>query len=215
MSWAESFIRYLDANCPGGITKYEKIESLEDEPVRKFQRGECDFSLVLIQYGHLLINRATKTWVPGINQEEVFQELVLKLYMASIKWRPEEGNKFITYLYPILNNHIDFMIRSENADKRYLNHSSISLDGILYIKNNIDVPLDSSLEIPSFVPPEYEILDLISGLELEEREKICVEMVIEGRRNSEIAERLNLSRVRVSQLLRELRPKLSFLVEIG
>jgi RNA polymerase sigma factor (sigma-70 family) len=197
------------------------MESLDDEDlsgeevVKKFLDGECDFQLVLAKYSNLLFNKAHKQYVPGYNAEELFQELMVKTFITCKKWDKQENTKFGTYLFHALDNHLNYLRRREGAAVRTLNHESVSYD--ILLDQNDDRTTGGFFEKQYGKLPSYEMPTLFCDLieddaPLSVRERICVEMIFEGHGNNEIAERLSLSRVRISQIVKSLRPKLNFLI---
>ena len=199
MNWVSFFKNHM--------TDYNGLEETGEDIIEKFMCGEADFGIVLGQYGGTLLEKS-RSFVPGYSNEELLQELIIKTFITVSKWDKQESTKFSTYLYHALENHLNYLRRRESTAVRFANHNALSLEHIQERNNE--------REDYSWVdPPSYEtpllFEELIPENILTDRERICVEMIFEGHGNNEIAERLNLSRVRISQIIKSLRPKLNFL----
>lgn len=66
--------------------------------------------------------------VYGLEIEDVIQELSVQAYDAWEKWEPERGIKFSTYVYNVLLNKKNCLIRIAKAQKRNSGLPPVSLD---------------------------------------------------------------------------------------
>jgi RNA polymerase sigma factor (sigma-70 family) len=184
----------------------ESFDHLSGEDlIEAYQRGECEFDLILQRFHPLLIKR-TMVWVVGIDKEDLYQELIIKTLCCCRHWKREHKTKFVTYLFTSLDNHIKKIIRESNAQKRTTELEQVSYEALLELEGEIP------LECPQYFEDEVELDLLIEGLDLDPNERVCVEMIYEGHMNVDIADKLNLSGVRISQIVKALKPKFEFMI---
>jgi RNA polymerase sigma factor (sigma-70 family) len=191
-----------------GAETYKELEHLSEEDlVELFQRGECPFTVVLERVNPLLLSRCNSWTPPRVDKEDLYQEFLIKTHHCCQRWRRDKQVKFTTYLHNGLDNKIKQLVREVNAKKRLSEQDAVSYEELLE---------ESSDFIPS--PPHkfediVELKIMIENLELEPNERTCVNMVFEGLLKTDIADKLNLSKARIYQILKSLRPKFKFLRE--
>jgi RNA polymerase sigma factor (sigma-70 family) len=176
---------------------------LEDEEVVKlYQQGKCSFTQVLMRYYRIILGQCNRQ-VPGYTSDEVYQELSIKMLKACKRWDEGRSIKFSTYLTYLLNQHIRKLIREElHYDNRRLNNqANDSIEELLGLEAlDMDNPWTPWCE-----EEQKSLIEYLEGVPLTKREKVCVELVFEGYRKSEIAKILNLSRGMITKILQGLR----------
>jgi len=178
-----------------------------DDIVIKFRNGEIGFNPVLLRYHNLLLKRS-QSYVAGYTQEELYQEMAFQMYKAIFLWNESDGS-FMTYLYKVLDNVIKWRVRHESGtDKGRANHKDIESYEFL-VENGLDFEAEWTSWGESELRSQAE---LIGSVELNPQEKVCVELLFEGKSKAEIAIMLNLTRTRITQIFRGMGHKFSFLL---
>lgn len=208
---SSSLMNFLNKNL--GVDLYPDLSN--ERVIELYIIGSCSFDQVLIRYQKLLIKKSQK-YIPGYSSDDVFQELVIKLSYCCSNY---DGRvKFITYLYTCLDNHLSWLYRREMGhDNKKANHGDPDRDTQtqsydFMVDNGYDTEIPWSTHCQE---EEIKIMEILNSVELTGREKICVDMVFEGRQNKEIAKILNISGTRVKQILGDLRPRFAELLNKG
>jgi RNA polymerase sigma factor (sigma-70 family) len=201
--FSNELAQFINGNLPED--RYPNLTN--EEIVMMYQRQECTFEDVLIRYNDLLLSKS-RTWVPGYDQEDLYQELASRLFHCLSRWSTDKDVAFMTYLYDGLSNQIAWIVRKQwQSDKRKANYDNVASYNVM-VDNGFDTPVDS----PDF--EEAELKALINSVDLSENEQICVQLKFEGLKNKEIAAQLGVSGTRVSQIFKGLKPKFEFLIPV-
>lgn len=185
---------YIRQNLP--MDQY--VGQSNEYVVTQYKRRKCTFDQVLIRYHYLIIKKSFAK-VPGMDQEDLYQELAMKLVKCCESWDPNMGIIFSTYFTEACKNHIKYILRQQlDTNTRKSNHVGIvSLDDILTDNDGNEYTKNEPYE--EFEEP---ISILMIGLPITEVEKKYLNLVLDGRTNAEISRILKVSRARVSQILR-------------
>lgn len=186
------------------ISDSDKFNDLSNEElVVLYRSGEVSFEKILSRYLGLIIAKS-KQWVPGnYSFQDLFQDLVERFKRTIDRWDPKTGDeKLITYIYKSLDNTVCWRFRKENSENRKLHNEAESYE--LSLENGYDEIAPENMD--------KQVVDLLANINLSDRERVCVNMIIEGHRNVDIAETLDLSPNRISQILKGLAPKFQFLL---
>jgi len=137
--------------------------------------------------------------MPGMDPDDLYQELAIRLLHCCDKWDPEKGVKFITYLTESLSNQIRWILRKQlETNARKLNYEDmVRLDQFVTDNDGDEYRPDE----PS-VTDDLGATEFLCGLSLSKRERQCLQMVLVGMNNTQIGAALGVSRNRVSQILR-------------
>jgi RNA polymerase sigma factor (sigma-70 family) len=104
------------------------------------------------QYKALLNKFAYKAYIPGIEKEDIYQELRLTLSSAQKKFDPNKNTKFITYLYGAFNSKLRQLYRDTQGRKKHIPNKAISYFG------------DENFTFYPSIEDSYSKIDLLTGL---------------------------------------------------
>lgn len=196
------FIRTYTAQV--NLIDHNRFNELSSEElILQYQQGQAQFEHVLQRHLPIIISKS-KQWVPGnYTFEDVFQDLVARLDHCAKRWNPDTDSKFITYLFKGLDNAVSWIFRKQNSENRIANNMADSYE--FSLENGYDEVAPEDVD--------KQIFEILESVKLSERERVCVEMVIEGHQNKDIAKHFNLSPNRIGQILRDLAPKFQFLLD--
>lgn len=94
----------------------------------------------------------------GLEAEDVVQELSIQAYYAWGKWEPGRGTKFSTYVFDVLVNKKNHLIRIARAKKRNGGTSPSSLD--------------ATTENPNNPGKRYSLYDVLTDIEQNTEEQV-------------------------------------------
>lgn len=190
---------YILGNLPA--EKYPGASN--EEVVLHYKAGECTFDQVIRRFHYLLVGKC-KVSIPGMDEDDIYQELLLKLLRSCDGWKPDKEISFSTYLYSALDNHIRRLIRSQlGTEKRKGDAISVSLDettededgGVLY-KYEVSVEFHSVAE------------ELPSLNDLTPRELRVVSLLLSGYSKTELSRMMNLSKSSITHICHVISAKL-------
>lgn len=185
---------YIINNLPADQYKGQSNEFV----VHQYRARLCTIDQVLLRYHYLLVKKSYAK-VPGMDPEDLYQELAMKLVKCCDMWDPTKDLYFSTYLVESCTNHIKWIMRKQlttNAKKaNYDNIVSLDEfvtddDGDEYCKNEPSVDFEDPNEL------------LIMGLPISAKEKKYLKLIMEGYSNADISRILSVSTANVSVVLR-------------
>lgn len=179
-----------------------------DEVVILYKRGQADFNQVLLRYNALIIKKS-REFVPGHTEEDVYQELCMRLVHCLDLWNEDGGTKFITYLSMGLHNQLAWMVRKNygseyaKSDCRRINFGELASYEV-EVENGYDIPdykMDAAIS-------NILLTDVLDKAELSEEERICVNLLWEGKKKCEVAEIMHKSPRSIGKMVKRLEPKI-------
>lgn len=158
-----------------------------------------------------ILNTALDVWkfktkyidFKGFEEEDLEQDLLIKVFVKVRENYDETKSQISTYISKIVDNHIKDLFIASSRYKNYARYTSESLD-----TDFNEYERDSIL---MFKEDEYSTIELknyLNSLGLTESEKKVIKYLFEGYSKSDIAEILNVSRARISYIIKSLKNKL-------
>ena len=144
------------------------------------------FESLLAKY-HKLIQMLSTDSISGMEQDDLYQLIAIKFYYSLAKYDRNIA-KLSTYLYSIARTEVHRVARKANSKKR----------------KTIQVSLDTDISVDSAVADIITRVDLASH-KLTEQQRVCLTMKLKGYKNINIAEMLEVSNSRVSDIFKSLR----------
>ncbi len=186
---------YILANLP----EDQYVGQSNEEVVKHYRNRECSFDQVLLRYHYYICQRST-TKMPGMEGDDLYQELAAKLFRCCDTWDENSGNKFITYVDTAVTNHIRKILREQLNLTRRINYEiMVSLsdmgedaDGAPYINNE---PL---------VEDDHGLTEFTTGLHLSPRESECIRLLLSGKTKTEIGLELGLNRASIGNIFKRI-----------
>lgn len=131
-----------------------------------------------------------------IDYEDLKSTAILGLVKAANTFDNSKDTKFSSYAYIVIENEILMVLRSEQKLTRIYSFEEKFKDNLTFL----DI-LDTGEHLEELFIKSDQMASLISYIdELPERLKIIVNLVLEGYKQNEIAERLDISQAQVSRL---------------
>lgn len=185
----------------------------ENQMIENYQKGidrEKILEYFYKQYENCLHLFSNKYYGYGKSIDDAFQDNFLKMIDCLEKFDTTSGNRFITYLYPSLENEFRVYLKNKNDD--------------FYKRHKLMFSYDSSLKKESGDESDINIYDegttdtyFFEG-EIDERmfnslsdkEKEIVDMLVQGKNQYEIAKELNYYQAGVSKIINNIRSVIKF-----
>lgn len=142
----------------------------------------------------------------GMDTEDIIQELVIKGYLA---FKSYDRNKASvkTYIDIVLRNQLKDLLKKVGSRKNLAFVNAVSISESVEDEDDIDSPVQVGVEENGY--NDIEIQDILEKVELTEQEKKVVYLRLQGFDCSEIAKQLNVSKPRISQIMKNLQKKIS------
>lgn len=170
-----------------------------------------DFELWLHENESLLWKLARTYQIPGMDYEDVMQELRLVCWEALKRWTPDRGAKLSTYACTVAKTRMKELFRSSQAKKRAEDSRIGSLDeemenGVLVIEI-----IDSGETSPEDMVLNQEIIEVTAHVfkELPDNRKMVVQDYYRDKKQAYIAKRAGISQPMVHYIIRDFRRKVA------
>ena len=155
---------------------------------------------LVLQWEPKIQKMLSNVFVVGMDRDDIAQELRIVLLRTANAFDPERGVLFHTYLHTSLVNTIRTLI---SRAQRQLKLVPQSLD-ITYEDSGLQSSeLMNALIDPTDNEAEIEFLDWLHAQELNDNERLFIDLRLEGLTMEEITEDLNESSYKVRQNLRD------------
>ena len=147
-----------------------------------------------------------------LDLEEYYDLLAIALCKAALVYDKNKG-MFSTLVYMCMDNEIKLIKRKENAQKTIPKYLIDSLD---YIYTSDDDDVENSLKeiiIKDMFPaPDESVVNAIMFnnfyyQNLDDRERTIVDLVFEGKNQTDISKKLSVSQPQISRLIKEIKTK--------
>lgn len=147
-----------------------------------------------------------------LNLEEYYDLLAIALCKAALIFDENKG-MFSTLVYTCMNNEVKLTKRKENEQKTIPEYMVDSLDYI-YSSDNDDVEnsLKNKIIKDIFPAPDESVANTIMFnnfyyQNLDDKERTIVDLVFQGKNQTDISKKLSVSQPQVSRLIKEIKTK--------
>lgn len=173
------------------------------------------FEVYLEQVTPFMIKLCRETQIYGLEQDDLFQELSIQLYICWERYDPSQGTKFLTFAYPALTRRKNELVRQRKAVFRGSGVAPIPLDGDRSFKADprfhpclFDVIAEPSVMTDESIIARMDILDAtedaIRSFKSKKVQKILVSLLM-GHTQKEVSAKYGCAQSLVSQYLNQFR----------
>jgi len=152
---------------------------------------------LITQWEPKIQKMVSTSYIAGLDKEDIAQELRISLVKAAKAFNPDKGAIFHTYLHTSLVNTIRTLI---NKAQRQLNSRSIDMTDIY---ETTPAEIIRALTDPNHYQEEVDISLWVDSQNLANKEKLFLQLKLEGLTMEEITEDLGESAYKVRQGLRD------------
>lgn len=147
-----------------------------------------------------------------LDLEEYYDLLAIALCKAALIFDENKG-MFSTLVYKCMNNEVKLIKRKENEQKTIPKYMVDSLDYIYSSDNNdVENSLKDKIIKDIFPAPDENVVNSIMFnnfyyQNLDERERLIVDLVFQGKNQTDISKKLSVSQPQVSRLIKSVKIK--------
>lgn len=170
-----------------------------------------NFEMWLNENESLLWKMARTYQIPGMEYEDVMQELRLVCWEALKRWTPDRGAKLSTYACVVAKTRMKELFRSSQAKKRAESNRVDSINetvenGVLVIE-----VIDSGAETPEDMVLNQEIVAVTTQVfnGLSNSRKSVIRDYYRGKKQAYIAKKVGVSQPMVHYIIRDFKKKVA------
>lgn len=188
----------------------------ENQMIENYQNGidrEKILEYFYKQYDKCLWLFANKYYGYGKSVDDAFQDNFLKMIDCLEKFDTTSGNRFITYLYPALENEFRVFLRTKNDDFYKRHKLMFSYDTTLLTKDGDESDFNPYDEGTNDTYSFEGEIDERYFYSLSDEEKEIVDMLVQGKTQLEISKELNYSQANISKIILNIRSIVGFNID--
>lgn len=145
----------------------------------------------------------------GMEQEDVQQEMLIKIYKSLNKY-DESKSRIGTYIDFIIDNTLKDMYKKCGSEKNLANVNALEIEDSYSEEQEAEASFGIHYGLADAGYLETDImLDMQRNVELNAREREIIRLHMEGYAHVEIAEKLGITKARISQLWKIIMQKLN------
>lgn len=166
-----------------------------------------DEQKLLVEQNHKLIYDFI--YKKNLNFDEYYDILAIYLCRAAVKFEPEKGYCFSTYVFSVFNNCLKVIWREKSLARSIPEHMIFSYDA------QVSETEDGSSYINT-IPDEFDLVDYVIGINtysyllslLTEKEQYIAIGLMDGKTLQQIADEQNCSKQNIGNYVQRMRIKL-------
>lgn len=128
--------------------------------------------------------------IPNSEYEDLISESYIPMLKAIDDFEEARGLAFITLLKVYVRQHLNRLYNEVTRKKRYNGSTAISYEALTEINTEGECELDSSFTVACEDITALEFTDLIRSINLNEKEQIAVNVLMNGGTKGEVAKAL-------------------------
>ncbi|MGN0989992.1 MAG: sigma-70 family RNA polymerase sigma factor [Candidatus Ventricola sp.] len=138
--------------------------------------------------------------------DDVFQEDAIGLCRAALLFRAEQGVKFASFAVPCIVNAIYAYLRKLNSKKSRFERESLRLEDYASAEMSDKLRVNGLIAAVEDVESEFAFIQLMDFITtgLSDRDSRVVLMLLDGKRQIDIAESIGVSQGGVSRIIRRI-----------
>lgn len=157
----------------------------------------------------MLVNPYLST-IPNSEYEDLISESYLPMLKAIDDFEEARGLAFITLLKVYVRQHLNRLYNEATRKKRYNGSTAISYEALTEIKKEGGCELDSSFTVECEDITALEFTELISSINLNEKEQVAVNVLMNGGTKGEVAKALSCTPATANYYFKSIRKKFVF-----
>lgn len=177
-----------------------------------------EFEKIVSKYNKIILRYVKIYYLPGGDYRDMYQWGLIGLYKAVCHYDEARGSSFRLIAELNIKNTIKSAVTMHNRKKHYILNEAISLNTLvessntksqfesqgIFNKNSSDDPADMIIEKETITKINGELANVLSRLE-----KKVIDLYIEGYKQREIAQKLNLQEKVVDNAVQRARKKMA------
>lgn len=145
--------------------------------------------------------------IPNSEYEDLISESYIPMLKAIEDFEEARGFAFITLLKAYVRQHLNTLYNEATRKKRYNGSTAISYEALTEINKEGGCELDSSFSVECEDITAMEFTDLIRSLNLNEKEQVAVNVLMNGGSKGEVAKALSCTPATANYYFKSIRKK--------
>lgn len=167
----------------------------------------------LISQNRGLLNIITSSYVesiPNVEQEDLISESYIPMLRAIEDFDINKGIAFSTFLKTYVKQHLNRLYKTATRKKRYTGSSPVSYDDLLEINKEGGDVTGGRFVVECEDMTAVDFRELITSLDLNEKERVAVNVLMVGGTKGEVAKVLNCTPATANYYFKKIKQKLIF-----
>lgn len=164
----------------------------------------------LIQKNTPLLRMLVEPYLSTIPNSE-YEDLISESYMPLLKsiedFDEARGLAFITLLKAYVRQHLNRLYNEVTRKKRYNGSTAVSYEALTEINKEGGTALDGSFSVECEEITSFEFRELLSSLQLNDKENVAVNILLGGGSKGEVAKALSCTPATATYYFRNIRKK--------
>lgn len=183
-----------------------------EELVKLYNMSGNEFYInELISHNIGLLNKWARSYadtIPNVDIEDLVSEAYFPFIQAIEDYKPNRGCNFASFLKVYVQQHYNRIYNHETRKKRFTGAMPDSYEGLLDKAEEEGYGLlGNAFTVECEDYSSVELLEFIDSLDLNERERIVVNVLLDGGTKGEIARELDITPATTTYYLRKIRDK--------
>ena len=201
--------KFMDTLNKASTVKRDTIlDNKIEQAVLDFKNTKADkyFNIIYKQYNKVLYNWSQRSANNIIEQEELYSMAMETLLNTVNIWDPSKNTKLNTLLWANIKNAMTVRNKRKHAIKRKTDMLCTSINSThATYKNESELTLESTIKgEEDVVDKDWELKMAIDKLDIKQRDKDAMKLLVDGYNGMEIAEMLNVTPACITMSLRRL-----------
>lgn len=145
--------------------------------------------------------------IPNAEMEDLIQEAYIPMLRAVDNFDESRGLTFSNLLKVYVRQHLSRLYNSETRKKRYNGAPTVSYESLVEINREGGSEGDSYFSVECVDMGSVEFLDFIRSLELNEKEQVAVNVLMDGGTKGEVAKALKCTPATANYYFKQIRKK--------
>lgn len=145
--------------------------------------------------------------IPNSEYEDLIAESYIPMLKAVDDYDESRGLAFITLLKAYVRQNLNRLYNEATRKKRYIGSALVSYEALTEINKDGGCEQDNYFTVEYECEGDFEFLDLIRSLHLNEKEQIAVNILMDGGSKGEVARALNCTPATANYYFKSIRKK--------
>lgn len=192
---------------------YKGLRKNEELVVLYRQSGDEAYLQELIHQNKGLLNILVSGYVssiPNAEQEDLVSEAYIPMLRAIEDFDESLGLTFSNLLKVYVRQHLNRLYNEATRKKRYTGSTPVSYEGLVEINKECGEVTDRAFTVECEDISSIEFFDLVASLNLNEKERIAVEVLMAGGTKGEVAKALRCTPATANYYFKSIRKKFVF-----
>ena len=148
--------------------------------------------------------------IPNAEREDLISESYIPMLKAIEDFDPSLGLKFSNLLKVYVRQHLNRLYNEATRQKRYTGSTPVSYESLVEINKEGGDVTGSSFTVECEDITSFEFMNFISSIELNEKERVAVTMLMAGDTKGDVAKALNCTPATANYYFKSIRKKFIF-----